>query len=73
MVVNTDQTGIHLVPTGGAHTWDEKGTKHVKVHGMEDKRQITVAVSSSAVGTLLPFQVIFTRTTNRTLSPSNLG
>jgi hypothetical protein len=73
MVVDTDQTGIHLVPTGGAYTWDEKGTKHVKVHGMEDKRQITVAVSSSAAGTLLPFQVIFTGTTSRTLPPSNLG
>jgi hypothetical protein len=73
MVVNTDQTSIHLIPTGGAHTWDEKGTKHVKVHGMEDKRQITVAVSSSAVGSLLSFQVIFTGTTSRTLLPSNMG
>jgi hypothetical protein len=73
MVINTDQTGIHLIPTGGAHTWDEKGTKHVKVHGMEDKRQVTVTVSSSAAGTLLPFQVIFTGTTSRTLPPSNSG
>jgi hypothetical protein len=43
------------------------------VHGMEDKRQATVTVSSSAAGTLLPFQVIFTGTTSRTLPPSNSG
>jgi hypothetical protein len=73
MVINTDQTGIHLIPTGGAHTWDKKGTKHVKVHGMEDKRQVIVTVSSSAAGTLLPFQVIFIGTTNRTLPPLNSG
>ena len=24
LVVNTDQTGIHLVPTGGTHTWTQK-------------------------------------------------
>jgi hypothetical protein len=32
-----------------------------------------VAISSSAAGALLSFQVIFTRTTSRTLPPSNLG
>jgi hypothetical protein len=36
MMVNTNQTGIHLVPTRGSKTWAEKGTKHVLVHGMED-------------------------------------
>jgi hypothetical protein len=60
LVVNTDQTGIHLVPTGGTKTWEEKGSKHVAVIGIEDKRQVTVAVSSSLSGNILPFQVIFT-------------
>ena len=36
-VVNSDQTGIYLVPTGGARTWDTKGIKQVSVHGLEDK------------------------------------
>jgi hypothetical protein len=40
-----DQTGIHLIPTGGARTWAEKGSKHVLIHGQEDKRQITMYVS----------------------------
>lgn len=37
LVVNTNQTEVHLVPTGGAKTWETKGTKHIKVHGGEDK------------------------------------
>jgi hypothetical protein len=55
LMVNTDQTGIHLIPRGGARTWVEKRSKHVLVHGQEDKRQITVSVSSLADGDLLPF------------------
>jgi hypothetical protein len=71
LMVNTDQTKIHLIPTGGARTWVEKGSKHVLVHGQDDKRQITVSISSSANGDLLPFQVIFTGTTSRSLPPQN--
>ena len=73
LVVNTDQTGIHLVPTGGTRTWAHKGSKHVLVHGVEDKRQITVSVSSSAAGNLLPFQLVFTGLTQRSLPPRNTG
>jgi hypothetical protein len=73
LVVNTDQTGIHLVPTGGAKTWEEKNSKYVKVHGVDDKRQITVAASSVANGQILPFQVIFQGLTPRTLPPMNEG
>ena len=73
LVINTDQTRIHLVPAGGARTWAEKGSKHVQILGMEDKRQITVSVSSSAAGNLLPFQLVFTGTTDRSLPPRNEG
>jgi hypothetical protein len=68
-----DQTRIHLTPTGDTRTWAEKGSKHVLVHGQEDKRQIMVCVSSSANGDLLPFQVFFTCTTSRCLPPQNVG
>ena len=37
LVVNNDQTDIHLVPTGGARTWDTKGIKQVNVHGLRIK------------------------------------
>ncbi len=55
LVVNSDQTGIHLVPTGGARTWDTKGIKQVSVHRLEDKRQVTVVVSSAATSEVLLF------------------
>jgi hypothetical protein len=73
LVVNTDQTGMHLVPTGGSRTWEKKGSKHVSVHGKEDKRQVTVVVSSTAEGVLLPFQVVFTGTTFKSLHKFNDG
>ena len=71
LVVNTDQTGIHLVPTGGARTWEERNSKYVKVQGIEDKRQVTVVVSSAANGNILHFQVIFQGLTPRSLPPKN--
>jgi hypothetical protein len=73
LVVNTDQTGMHLVPTGGSRTWEKKGSKHICVHGKEDKRQVTVVVSSTAEGILLPFQVVFTGTTFKSLPKMNDG
>ena len=67
LVVNLDQTGIHLVPAAGGKTWNVKGTKDVKILGMEDKRQITCVVSSSASEELLPIQTIFTGRPTRCL------
>jgi hypothetical protein len=66
-VVNSDQIGIHLVPAAGGKTWDAKGSKDVKILGMEDKRQITCVMSSSASGEFLPIQAIFTGKTIRCL------
>jgi hypothetical protein len=40
LVVNIDQTGIHLVSTSGSQTWEKRGAKDIKVPGIEDKRQI---------------------------------
>ena len=73
LVVNTYQTKIHLVSEGGTKTWEEKGSKHVVVIGIEDKRQVTIVVTSSLSGNILHFQVIFTGTTSRSLPPMNLG
>ena len=38
LVVNSDQTGIHLVPIAGDKIWDAKSTKDVKILGIEDKK-----------------------------------
>jgi hypothetical protein len=43
--------GIHLVPMGRERTWEKKGSKDIKVTGMEDKCQVTCCVSSLANGT----------------------
>jgi hypothetical protein len=60
-------------PIGGARTWETKGSKHVLIHGVDDKRQFTVAASSAASGEVLPFQVIFQGLTSRSLPPLNDG
>jgi hypothetical protein len=49
---------IHLIPNGGEKTREPKGTKHVQVLNLEDKRQIIMVVSSSAIRNLLPPQCL---------------
>jgi len=71
LVVNNDQIGIHLVPTIGKCTWENNGSKHVHVLGIEDKRQVIVIISSFVTWVLLPLQIIFTSTTPWTLPPNN--
>ncbi len=73
LVVNTNQTRIHFVPIIGERTWENKGSKHIQVLGVEDKRQVTLVLSFVANGNLFPRQVVFTSTTHRCLPPSNEG
>ncbi len=49
-MVNSDQIGMHIVSIVGETTWKSKGTKHIQVFGVEDKRQISIAISSIANG-----------------------
>jgi hypothetical protein len=58
LIVNMDQTGVHLAPAD-IRTYEQAGTKQVKVIGADDKRQITACVASSLDGDLLPLQLIF--------------
>lgn len=58
LVINCDQAGLHLVPAS-ARSYEAKGARSVPVAGADDKRQITVVVSSALDGTLLPLQLIF--------------
>jgi hypothetical protein len=73
LILNTNKIGVHLVPTGGDRSWETTGPKHVQVLGIEDKRQITIVVSSSIERSLLPLQVMFQGTTSHTLPPMNHG
>lgn len=40
LVVNSDQTGIQLVPNG-KKTWAVRGSKEIPIVGNDDSRQIT--------------------------------
>jgi len=64
LIVNVDQTGLHLVPAA-SWTYEQKGVKSVAVLGADDKRQITACLAASLEGDLLPLQLIFTGTTTR--------
>jgi hypothetical protein len=56
----------------GTRTCKEKGAKSVGVIGEENKRQVTMAIlTSSSTWDMLPFQVIFTKTTRISLPPMN--
>jgi hypothetical protein len=39
-MINNDQIEVHLVPTAREWTWEGEGTKHIKVLGIEDKKQV---------------------------------
>lgn len=58
---------------GGTRTWETKGFRHVKVHGMENQHQVTMVVSSFVNGQCLPFLVIFQGNTSCNLPPLNVG
>ncbi len=58
---------------GGERTWEQKGTKHVQMLGLEDKRKIIMVVSFSVVRNLLPVQIVFTNITFKTFPPNSQG
>jgi hypothetical protein len=64
MIVNFDQTGVNIVPTS-AWTLYETGAKQVPIAGVDDKRQVTMVLANTPLGTVLPPQVVYKGTTNR--------
>ena len=58
LVINMDQTGVHLV-SASSWTYEMVGSSDVAIVGAEDKRQITACVAASLRGDLLPLQLIF--------------
>jgi len=64
LIFNFDQTGCKLVPYSD-WTMASRGDKQVEVKGLDDKREITVLLTISADGSLLPPQVIYQGKTNR--------
>ena len=58
LVVNSDQGQMEYAP-GSSVTYAPKGSKQVTTLGAEDKRAITMFLSVSNDGTLLPIQTIY--------------
>ena len=58
LVVNWDQTAAKFVPTS-EWTMAEEGSRQVEIFGLEDKREMTVLLTCTLSGTLLPPQLIY--------------
>ena len=66
LILNWDQTAMKLVPSS-SWTMEKKGTKRVKISGVDYKRQITALLAGSMTGELLPLQLIFKGSTKKCL------
>ena len=66
LIINVDQTASKLGATNNI-TMAAKEEKHISRTGTTDKRAITVTLSQSLDDCMLPFQLIFTGQTERSL------
>ena len=66
LILNIDQTPSKFVPTENV-TMAETGSKHVSRKGGNEKRSITVTLPETITGKILPFQLIYTGKTARSL------
>src|SRR6185437_4472786 len=62
LLINFDQTAIHLIPKS---KYTFAPSKRKGCSGEDDKRQITGVLASSATGEMLPMQLIYEGTTQR--------
>jgi hypothetical protein len=68
LIINADQTGVHLLPSP-SQTWSPSGDKQVQIIGQNEKHQVMLMVASTAAGGLLPSQVIVPGKTCCSLPP----
>ena len=66
LIINVDQTPSKFVATDNV-TMTAEGEKHISRAGATDKRAITVTLAETLDGEVLPFQLIYTRKTKRSL------
>ena len=64
LIINLDQTPSKFVATDNV-TMASKGEKYISRAGATDKRAITVTLSETLDGHILPFQLIYTGKTER--------
>ena len=66
LIINIDQTPSKYVPISNV-TMAEKNSEHVPKQGADDKRVITLTLAETLSGDMLPFQMIYTHKTSRSL------
>ena len=64
LVINWDQTAIHLVPVSG-WTMNRQEKKSISIAGFDDKREITVVLAVMIPGEYLPPQILYQSKTER--------
>ena len=64
LVLNWDQTGIHLVPAPD-WTMDSRGAQRVEIAHLGDKQQVTATFASSLSGVFLPMHILYAGKTDR--------
>ena len=62
LIINWDQTGLSIVPTGD-WTMEKEGAKIVPIAHSDDKRQLTAVLAITAAGDYLPPQLLYQRKT----------
>ena len=58
LIINWDQTGLSLVPTGG-WAMEKEGAKTVSIAHSDDKRQLTAVLAITAASDYLPTQLLY--------------
>ena len=58
LIINWDQTGLSIVPTGG-WTMEKEGARTVSIAHSDDKRQLTAVLAITAAGEYLPAQLLY--------------
>jgi hypothetical protein len=66
LIINMDQQGVTIL-IGNDRTYDKKGTKQVDIAARDERRAYTICVASTPAGTLLPFQQIWSGSTEGSL------
>ena len=66
LIINFDQTPLAF-QTPGSYTMSPKGSKKVPIHDLNAKAAITGTIAVNATGDVLPFQLIYTGKTERSL------
>ena len=72
LVINLDQTGLMLIPSGD-WTMSKKGAKRVDLAGLGDKRQITATFAATLSFQFLPMQLLYTRCHPKQAFPNGFG